>query len=581
MTQIGHIVIGLIVVSAAIYLIIFISQRLTTRKVNKLQQEKDDLQAIPMRDRIVEGRQLSLTGQSLQQFQILERKYEQLEDSGFDAIDEQATQVLYDVQGINFIKAAQSLRQLQQQVRDAKTTIDIVNQGLEDLKELDSAHKQAVKDLEQEYQELRKVLLSESFQFGPAIDQLEDVLSSLEDEFAEFSRLTERGDHAAAADIYETLGMETTQLEQRIDQIPALFKELDSTISDQLAELHTTYDRLNTEGYQFNQDVAEELQELDDEKQVALDALSELKLKKTSDKIDVLRTRIDALYQMFEDEMVAAKQVKQNNVALFEGLRQNKMLNHDLNIDLDRLSQDFVFTHDEDGQIRSWHMQLSRLDRELTELKTAIEQHEVVFSTILKPQQALHDELVQIEQGQRELWQEFGELPERKNQLNSRLVYLKNKMRQLQRRVERQGLAGLSEKYKADFYVVADELGRSEKQLMSSRTNIDDVERQLAIVSTDLDSLSETTEQMLEAAVVTERLVRKAQGHADNATVMAATQQARREYEENFDYTTAMHTLGDALETVESGVLDRTIKTYRQEQAALEEEFAERETYQK
>ena len=175
MTEIGHIVIGLIVVSAAIYLIVFISQRLTAHKVTKLKQEKDELMQIPMRNRIVEGRQLSLTGQSLQQFEILERKYEQLEKHGFADIDSQAEQVLFDSQGANFVKATQSLHQLQQQVRDAKTTVDIVNQGLSDLKQLDAAHKQAVQDLESEYQELRKLLLSESFQFGPAIDKLEDV----------------------------------------------------------------------------------------------------------------------------------------------------------------------------------------------------------------------------------------------------------------------------------------------------------------------------------------------------------------------------------------------------------------------
>ena len=42
MTQIGHIVIGLIVVVAAIYLIIFVSQRLTARKVAKLLRKKEN-----------------------------------------------------------------------------------------------------------------------------------------------------------------------------------------------------------------------------------------------------------------------------------------------------------------------------------------------------------------------------------------------------------------------------------------------------------------------------------------------------------------------------------------------------------
>lgn len=578
MNQIGHIVIGLIVVSAAIYLIIFISQRLTARKVAKLKQEKNELMEIPMRDRIVEGRQLSLTGQSLQQFEILERKYEQLEKRGFDDIEEQANQVLYDSQGINFVKAAQSLKRLQQQVRDAKTTIDIVNQGLDDLKQLDTAHKQAVKDLESEYQNLRKVLLSESFQFGPAIDKLEDVLSSLEDDFAEFARLTERGDHAAAADIYESLGMETTQLEQRIDQIPDLFETLDTTIHEQLIELNATYNRLNDDGFKFDRDIAAELDGVEQERQEGLRALADLTLKKVSEQIDVLGEKIENLYATLETEMHASQTVAQNSQELTEGLRQNKLLNHDLNIELDRLTQDYIFTKDEDGQVRSWHLQLANVERELNELHDALEQHAVVFSHAIEPQDEMREELVRIETEQQDLWQEFAELPVRHQHLKSRLIYLKNKMRQIQRRVERQGLSGLSAKYQSDFYTVSDELGRSEQQLDAARVNVDDVERQLAIVNTDLDSLNEDTEHMLEAAAVTERLVRKAQNYPDNPQIVEATQQARYYYENEFDYNQAMTILGDVLDAVEPGIKERTMQTYRQEQTALQAEFAEKDS---
>lgn len=187
MTQIGHVVIGLIIVVAAIYLIIFVSQRLTARKVNKLIQKKAQLAEIPMRDRLVKGRQLSLTGQSLKQFQLLEAKYNHLETSEFNNIDLKANTVLFDSQGLNFLKTAQGMKSLQQQIRDAETIIDVVNQGLSDLEQLDAAHKQAVKDLESKYQELRKVLLSQNFAFGPAIDKLEEILGSLEDDFAEFA----------------------------------------------------------------------------------------------------------------------------------------------------------------------------------------------------------------------------------------------------------------------------------------------------------------------------------------------------------------------------------------------------------
>ena len=575
MTQIGHIVIGLIVVVAAIYLIIFVSQRLTARKVAKLLRKKEKLAEIPMRDRLVKGRQLSLTGQSLKQFQLLEGKYGHLETTGFKDIEEQANAVLFESQGLNFVKTAQELKELQQQIRDAETTIEVVKQGLADLEKLDEAHKAAVKELEGKYQELRKTLLSQNFSFGPAIDKLEEILGSLEDDFAEFARLTEAGDHATAAGIYETLGMETNQLEQRIEQIPALYQSLDDTIPGQLAELQDAYDKMDAEGFQFETDIAAELADIEAQRVATVDDLAELTLKKVSESIAQMESRTEVLYETFEGEATAAQQVWENNEQLTAYVVHNKRQNHDLYIELDRLNQDFVFTKDEVGQVRSWEMQLSNVSVVLEELKESIAKHEVVFSTLADKQTALREELERVEHEQVAMWQDLKELPVAVQQSRNRVTLLSDKIRQIQRSFERQGLPGLPKDYMDFFFAVNDELGRLKQQLDLSRINVDDVLRQLSIVTADLDTLQENTDNLVEAASVTERLVRKALSYRDNAEVVQATQQARYYYETDYDYVRAMTTLGSVLDQVEPETTARIINAYRQEQATLQAEFSE------
>lgn len=575
MTQIGHIVIGLIVVVAAIYLIIFVSQRLTARKVAKLLRKKEKLAEIPMRDRLVKGRQLSLTGQSLKQFQLLEGKYGHLETTGFKDIEEQANAVLFESQGLNFVKTAQELKELQQQIRDAETTIEVVKQGLADLEKLDEAHKAAVKELEGKYQELRKTLLSQNFSFGPAIDKLEEILGSLEDDFAEFARLTEAGDHATAAGIYETLGMETNQLEQRIEQIPALYQSLDDTIPGQLAELQDAYDKMDAEGFQFETDIAAELADIEAQRVATVDDLAELTLKKVSESIAQMESRTEVLYETFEGEATAAQQVWENNEQLTAYVVHNKRQNHDLYIELDRLNQDFVFTKDEVGQVRSWEMQLSNVSVGLEELKESIAKHEVVFSTLADKQTALREELERVEYEQVAMWQDLKELPVAVQQSRNRVTLLSDKIRQIQRSFERQGLPGLPKDYMDFFFAVNDELGRLKQQLDLSRINVDDVLRQLSIVTADLDTLQENTDNLVEAASVTERLVRKALSYRDNAEVVQATQQARYYYETDYDYVRAMTTLGSVLDQVEPETTARIINAYRQEQATLQAEFSE------
>ena len=533
------------------------------------------LTEIPMRDRLVKGRQLSLTGQSLKQFQLLEGKYGHLETTGFKDIEEQANAVLFESQGLNFVKTAQELKELQQQIRDAETTIEVVKQGLADLEKLDEAHKAAVKELEGKYQELRKTLLSQNFSFGPAIDKLEEILGSLEDDFAEFARLTEAGDHATAAGIYETLGMETNQLEQRIEQIPALYQSLDDTIPGQLAELQDAYDKMDAEGFQFETDIAAELADIEAQRVATVDDLAELTLKKVSESIAQMESRTEVLYETFEGEATAAQQVWENNEQLTAYVVHNKRQNHDLYIELDRLNQDFVFTKDEVGQVRSWEMQLSNVSVGLEELKESIAKHEVVFSTLADKQTALREELERVEHEQVAMWQDLKELPVAVQQSRNRVTLLSDKIRQIQRSFERQGLPGLPKDYMDFFFAVNDELGRLKQQLDLSRINVDDVLRQLSIVTADLDTLQENTDNLVEAASVTERLVRKALSYRDNAEVVQATQQARYYYETDYDYVRAMTTLGSVLDQVEPETTARIINAYRQEQATLQAEFSE------
>ena len=575
MTQIGHIVIGLIIVVAAIYLIIFVSQRLTARKVNKLIQKKAQLAEIPMRDRLVKGRQLSLTGQSLKQFQLLEAKYNHLETNEFNNIDLKANTVLFDSQGLNFLKTAQGMKSLQQQIRDAEAIIDVVNQGLSDLEQMDAAHKQAVKDLESKYQELRKVLLSQNFAFGPAIDKLEEILGSLEDDFAEFARLTEAGDHATAAGIYETLGMETNQLEQRIEQIPDLFNKLDDTIPGQLSELQDAYNKMSAEGFRFETNIEKELANIREELEAALDLLKELTLKKVSEEITRMEDRTELLYETFDKEAKAAQTVWENNENLTGYLAHNKRQNHELYARLDRLNQDFVFSKDEVGQIRTWEIQLSNDTVNFEELKQKIARHEAVFSNLISEQVAIQKDLERIEREQVARWQTYQELPGQLEQSKKRVTLLSDKLRLIQRSFERQGLPGLPETYLSIFYSVSDELERVKQQLNMARVNVDDALRQLSIVTADLDTLQERTDELIEAATVTERLVRKALLYRDNPAVAQATQQARYYYETGYDYEQAMKTLGVMLDQLEPGLTERVVQQYRQEQARLQAEFAD------
>ena len=283
----------------------------------------------------------------------------------------------------------------------------------------------------------------------------------------------------------------------------------------------------------------------------------------------------EILYETFDKEAKAAQTVWENNENLTGFLAHNKRQNHELYARLDRLNQDFVFSKDEVGQIRSWEIQLSNNTVNFEELKHKIARHDAVFSNLISEQVDIRKDLERIEREQVARWQMYQELPGQLEQSKKRVTLLSDKLRLIQRSFERQGLPGLPETYLSIFYSVSDELERVKQQIDMSRVNVDDVLRQLSIVTADLDTLQERTDSLIEAATVTERLVRKALLYRDNPAVAQATKQARYYYETGYDYEQAMRTLGVMLDQMEPGLTERIVNQYRQEQATLQAEFAE------
>ncbi|MCZ9311533.1 septation ring formation regulator EzrA [Weissella koreensis] len=557
MTQVGHIVIGLIVVIAAIYLFIFVTQRLTTRQVAKLMIKLQTLKDIPMQDRLVKGRKMSLMGQTLDDFQENEALYNRIMATDFDDVKQQADQVLASAQGFNIWQTNQDLRNLKKRVDQVARDIDTVNQGLTDLEQIDAEHKQAVQDLELKYKNLRKTLLSQNFIFGNTLDKLEDILGELEDEFSEFSNRTENGDHVAASEIYESLAMETNQLEERMDQIPGLVKDLSTTIPEQQEELQATFDQMMEQGFTFKDNFVEQaLKQIEEDRKTTLEALKNLTLKKVQEQLTTLHQEINQIYKTFENEYQASQIVQKKLDELREYLGHLQQQNQNLNQLVGQLNQNYIFNHDEENSIRDLSRQLLQVEKDLDSIRLGINKKEVVFSQLTEKLMVDENQLDQVEEQQIGLWDNLKVLPEIVKTAQNKVELFVESMRKIKRRVERQGLPGAPTTYLNFFDQVSEMLNKLQQQVNAPRVNVDDLQRQVSIVGSDLDNLQVATNELLANATLTGILLHKANQYREYPEVVQAVQNAQVEYNQFYNYEKAVEVLGQALDRIEPGTTE-------------------------
>ncbi|WP_273950894.1 septation ring formation regulator EzrA [Leuconostoc mesenteroides] len=553
------------------YLAIFVMQRTTVKKVSDLRARKDQLESLKVREELVEGRKLPLTGQSLKNYQKFESSFNDVQNNKFLKIDQQANLVLFEARGINFIKTRNELERLQGMVDDTETTIKDVRAGLLDLKKTDEEHREAINDLKKKYEGLRKRLLAENFKFGPANPALDKFLSQLEADYDEFTELTENGDHATASDIYEQLAMETTQMEKMMADIPDLFDQLNIKYVDQLNELAQGHTKLVEAGYVFpNDSVEQELQAIDSQRQQVLNLLADLKLKEVTEQTGYIEQRIDAMYETIETEVTARKHVTKNADRLSSDLLRLREQNQTLSIELDRLGQSFQFNHKELETRRTLLEQINMAEEQINHNDDLLEAKEISYSELQIQQEKLLKQFEEIETQQVDIWDKISGLEKADRSARQLGGQYQKEVEAIKHAVERMNLPGLPVAYLEYFYAVSNELKRLAKSLNTNLIDMDEVQRQLNIVSADIDTLKEKTEEIVDQAALTEQLLQYANRYrASNERVAAASEQARMFYERDYNFKQAMDILGSALDSAEPGVYERLVDSYMRRKTPL------------
>lgn len=553
------------------YLAIFVMQRTTVKKVSDLRARKDQLESLKVREELVEGRKLPLTGQSLKNYQKFESAFNDVQNNKFLKIDQQANLVLFEARGINFIKTRNELERLQGMVDDTETTIKDVRAGLLDLKKTDEEHREAINDLKKKYEGLRKRLLAENFKFGPANPALDKFLSQLEADYDEFTELTENGDHATASDIYEQLAMETTQMEKMMADIPELFDQLNIKYVDQLNELAQGHTKLVEAGYVFpNDSVEQELQAIDSQRQQVLNLLADLKLKEVTEQTGYIEQRIDAMYETMETEVTARKHVTKNADRLSSDLLRLREQNQTLSIELDRLGQSFQFNHKELETRRTLLEQINMAEEQINHNDDLLEAKEISYSELRIQQEKLLKQFEEIETQQVDIWDKISGLEKADRSARQLGGQYQKEVEAIKNAVERMNLPGLPVAYLEYFYAVSNELKRLAKSLNTNLIDMDEVQRQLNIVSADIDTLKEKTEEIVDQAALTEQLLQYANRYrASNERVAAASEQARMFYERDYNFKQAMDILGSALDSAEPGVYERLVDSYMRRKTPL------------
>ena len=563
------IVIGVLLVLG--YVVAVLLRKRNEALLAALEERKEELYNPPVNDEVEAVKNMHLIGQSQVAFREWNQKWVDLSLNSFADIENN----LFEAEGYNnsfrFLKAKQAIGNIESQVQLIDEDIKAIRQALSELKEKEEMNSGRVVHALDMFENLQKQVASDPDAYGPALPEIEKQSENIQVEFSKFVTLNSSGDPVEAAEILDTAENHIVALTHIVEKVPAIVKDLQTTLPDQLEDLESGYRKLLESGYHFTEtDLEARFQQLHAALKANLANVAALELDNALYENEQIQEEINALYDIFTREIESHKVVEKLVKALPGYLAHAKENNKSLAEEVERLSKIF-----ESKVLKENH--LKELEAELTAQELVVEdalndtsETQKAYSILQEELEAIEERLKEIEDDQIALSETLSKIEKDDTNARQKVNIYANRLHAIKRYMDKRNLPGIPQSFLTIFFTASDNTEALLAELEGRRVNIENVNRLLDILTNDMTELEEETYKLVQYATLTEQLLQYSNRYRSfDDHVQAAFDEALYIFEKEYDYPASFKVISEALETVEPGVTERFVSSYEKTRESI------------
>ncbi|RMC39835.1 MULTISPECIES: septation ring formation regulator EzrA [unclassified Lactobacillus] len=515
---------------------------------------------------IVNLDKMDLAGESLTTFNTWRKSYEQTANKRIPQVQELLDQAAGQNTSYHLIRAHKNIKQaqaiMQSTFEDAKNTNDVFTELLESNRE----NQMQYEDLNKKYQEMRKQVLAGSFEYGSALDKLEDELTNVESDFAEAKSLTAQGDQVEAKRVLSKIRAAIISIDNVLPKIRADRRELDTIFQNQLKELTEVYKKMKASRFCINQvDVLAEIKKNYELVDNAGQLLTHLKIEELDQQIKSIKSNISDLYQLLENEYKARPFVEDNQDKIQRLLSHQQVEAKDLIQKLRHIDESYELTHNELEASRKLELEVNDMNRQYTVDTQNLADGKGVYSEIKASWLHILERLRVISSKQKAMAQDVDGLYDAENVAIDSINRYKQEVSLVYRRLERKELPGMPDTFVQMYTLVVNEIGHVAKELNQVRINMEKISNELINISDDVERLKREADDIVNSASLVELTMQYSNKYATNNAVRVAQKTALQLYSQEYNYKEALDTIATAIERVEPGSYQRLENLYYSE----------------
>ena len=556
-------VVILIIVVVALMLLI---NRKQLREVEVIDAALNEIEEMHLEDDIKRLNKMDLAGESLTTLNTWRKSYKEASTKKLPRVKKLVEEAANENATYKLFKARKKIKEAQQIIKpaleDARNTKAVFTELLESNKENQIQYDALIKV----YRELRKDVLANSFEYGTAIDQIEDQLASMESDFEEAKNLSSQGDHVEAKRVLSKIRMSLAALQKQLPKIKDGYHQLEVVFQDQLKELSNVYKKMISEKYYITKvDVLSRIKDIHDQIDSARKLLAELKVDELANENKKISSEIDGLYDILAKEYKARPFVEKNQSKMLALISHQQTASKKLVEKLQHIDESYELTHGELEKSKELEKEVNNMNRQYTVDTQNIADGKGVYSAIQDSWLEMLDRLREIDAEQIKMSTDVDGLYDSENVANDSIKHFKQEVSLVYRRLERRSLPGNPDSFIQMYTLVVNEIGHVSDELSQVRINMEKISNELIQISDDVERLKREADDIINSANLVELTMQYSNKYDDKDTIKQAQKKSMQLYDE-YNYKEALDTIATAIEKVEPGSYQRLENAYYSEQ---------------
>ena len=544
----------------------YLSQK-QSKVIEELGVKKQKLMTVPIADILFTLKNLNLTGQTKRTYETWQATWQTITRFRFPEIEAALVSAEQYTQRLNFVKGSQISNQASQLIEETKAEVDKIYTALQKLLDSEKKNREELEVLQERYASMRKDLLAHSFSFGEALESLEKRLSYLELDFTKFNTLTNEGDHLEAKEVLGRIETEMQDFEQIVEEVPKYLKEIEEEYEDQVADLKEGYQKMVEEHYQFPKiSIPAEIQKIEEIIAVAREHIRATELEEARQQLDKVAREIDQLYAVMENEIEAKAFVQRNRAQVERKLNQVLQSNRYVNIEVDRVAQNFVLANNEFNRVQEFAKQLEKEQEAVAYYSKALQNQQVPYSIVKEHYEIVLNTLKEIDENQLALVNTLTDLSQQEKSIRDGLDVFELDLRNMKRTIEKYHLPGLPKEYLELFFATSSRIEQLSQLMNRVKLDMTEITGLNQTIEDDVEKLDIMTEEIVDNAQLTEYMIQQANRYRlEHPEIDTAIQQSLEQFNHFYRYEESLAIIEKALNQVDPGSAQRVRDSYQSE----------------